>query len=423
MFILIIQFIVIFFTFFSLKKPKNVIFILVLICFFSYGNSDFVAYNTEWILFLFFPLIFKTLQNKPIKYSTILLESILIFSITLIKFQYIPLAFVLFLFQITRLFYLSHYTKVITSYLFCVFIFCSFFSKSNLILFYNNYFENNFNYTKSFSTITFFDSILLFFDSFFSIFNPIMILGFLIFIIFLLHKNEFSLLKIFYFFRKYFNYLSLILVLSISIILPRTNFAHYFIILIYPITFVTVNLLYKFKKYIELYVVLIFVIFIYNIYHQRIILKKSWGYTNIIPKKVLSKSYGNSIKLNFHDSIFVSDLDKYLVEYSNKNNKKKTIFIHGWFESLLLYYRYNELYSPVFKLANSIFLTSNNKLISKNYNTSIMDDFKNKGFPNLIVLKSEHFFTENTFLQFTLKEKYIQDYSDINFKVFILKNN
>jgi hypothetical protein len=169
--------------------------------------------------------------------------------------------------------------------------------------------------------------------------------------------------------------------------------------------------------------VLIFVIFIYNIYHQRIILKKSWGYTNIIPKKVLSKSYGNSIKLNFHDSIFVSDLDKYLVEYSNKNNKKKTIFIHGWFESLLLYYRYNELYSPVFKLANSIFLTSNNKLISKNYNTSIMDDFKNKGFPNLIVLKSEHFFTENTFLQFTLKEKYIQDYSDINFKVFILKNN
>ena len=423
LFILIIQFVLINFIYFSLPKPQNGIFILVVLCFLSYGNLDFVAYNTEWILFLFFPFIFKILKNKSINIATILIESMVIFLITLIKFQYLPLSFLLFLFQITKSLNLSHFTKVLSSYILCVILFCLFFSQSNLYLFFENYVYNNINYTKYFSNTTLLHTILIFINSFISIFNPLIYLGVLIIIHYSLNKTDFRFLKVFQIIKKYFKYLSVLLVLSISIILPRTNFSHYFIILIYPVTFLIVNLLNKFKNYIQLYVGLICVIFFYNIYHQRIILKKAWGYTDIISNYDYSNNHMNFIKLNFHDSIIVNDLDQYLVDYSSKNSNKKTIFIYGWFESLLLYYRYNNMYNPVFKCANSIFLNSKNELISKGYNNSIMQDFQNKEFPDLIVMKRDQFFNENTYVNKILKEKYIQDFSNINFKVFISKNN
>jgi hypothetical protein len=215
----------------------SIISVILFSSFFLIINRDFFSYNTEWPsipLILFLTLFY--IDKKKFKSFNVLAISFIIFSLPLIKFQFIIFSaffFLVYLIELRSSVYLALY---LLSYLFynTITIFIIYLT-TGLENFYYYFFEKNFFYANNYNDLkgwgetgnlfiysTFFQKLINNFYVYIALF-----LFYFLFICF----NK----KIIYTLKKSFFLISLFLITSATIFLPRTNFDHYYQLLFVPV--------------------------------------------------------------------------------------------------------------------------------------------------------------------------------------------
>jgi hypothetical protein len=363
------------FVFASFKTSLKYFVTLILVSLMSIYEKDFFAYNTEYPLLLFNAAILYLMLKENKKNYSLSLIITLIVMLPFIKFQAILLSAFYFIIILYKDVYLDK-GKVIRPILTLLIIvtitsiFIGYFIGLKQFM-YSFIFRNIF-YANSFSTkskiVTYIENIYIHFKFFGAYYLLIVIL----FVKIILDKIKENTTKINFLkspnMFKYVFFGGLFIISFISIIVPKTNFPHYYLLMFLPITYMIGQLsshLYI-NNYVKSIMIITLIIPILNFYNDEI-------YHKLIKGRFINKLSYEQVQIN-------SENNNKIIKYLKNNYKEiKSIVVLGWFESLPFYYKLSNRYDTPYRSGHSDCLISNN--------SNEKDDFEVNNF--ILDLKNE----------------------------------
>lgn len=370
-------------VFASFKKTLKYFATLVLVSLMSIYDKDFFAYNTEYPLLLFNAAIVYLMLKENKKNYLMTLMITLVVLLPFIKFQAILLSFFYFIIILYKDIYLDKgkVIKPILIFLTVIIITTLFIGYYvGLKQFIYSFIVRNIFYASSFSTksktVTYIENVYIHFKLFGTYYLLILIL----FIKLILEKIKENTIKIdFLKSPKIFKYVffgGLFIVSFISIIIPKTNFAHYYMLMFLPITYLisqfSSNL--KINNYVKSIIIISLIIPILNFYN------------NELYNKLIKGSFVNKLS---YEQLQENSKNNKIINYLKNNYKEnKSIVVLGWFESLPFYYKLKNKYDTPYRSGHSDCLISNN--------SNEKDDFEINNFvhdltsQSCIIIDLEH---------------------------------
>ena len=351
-----------FFVFYSFKGRLAIFSLSIFSSFFLIFNKDFFAYNSEYPIILFVTIIVYLLLGKSYNLSKLTFILLLVVILPFIKFQAILLSFFFFFMLINNINFYNR--KLLKKMLFITFIIVLIIMVLIQVfigvdLFYYSYIVRNVEYANSFSSKNWLVSISENIYLHLTLFYPfyillIAMLSFLIKKYFTFILNLFMKLQILK--KTDFLLIGGLFVFSfISVLIPKNNFTHYFILMFPSLNFLLVYLLSKlsFDK-IAVFIILLLI----NV-----------NYLQINADKVYSKLItGNSKGRLYYEKYQLSpkvekEIDTLIY---NKIKPGDAVIILGWFNALPTYYKYKDKFIYPYRSGHSVFL----------YNSSFFQDKK-----------------------------------------------
>jgi hypothetical protein len=350
-----------FFVYKSFKGKSAILAISIFSSFFFIYHKDFFAYNSEYPVVLFVTIIFYLLRNKSFNVSKLIILLTLIFILPLIKFQALLLSFFFFGILITHIIIndrknLKHFI-IIFSLLILIFVTLIHYILG-LDLFFYSYVVRNVQYANSFSSKNIFDAIYENLYIQLSLFYPFYILIF-VFVFFYI-KNYF--LYFIYSFKNLLIFkktdflltLGLFIISLLSVLIPKTNFIHYFILMFPTLTFVIVNIISKLK--LDVAVIFIILIMINLNYFKH--------YTDEVYNHLTNGNMKSRMELEKHK--LSSSNEKEINYFIEKNIKQgSSLVILGWFKALPTYYYNKDKFNFPYRSGSTFCLTNSSFLKDK----------------------------------------------------------
>lgn len=351
-----------FFVYYSFKGRLAFFSLAIFSSFFLIFNKDFFAYNTEYPIILFVTIIVNLLLKKKQSTFKLFITLLLIIILPLIKFQAILLSFLFFSILLTNIILYDRY------YLKIMILISSFFVLNFIVLiqifvgielFYYSYVIRNIQYASSFSAKNLFVSISENINLQLSLFYPfyILLIGLLIFLIkkyFIFFLSSFKSLLILK--KTDFLLIGGLFVFSfISVLIPKNNFTHYFILMFPSLNFLLVYLLSKltFDK-MAVFILLLLV----NVDYLQFNTDKVYN------KLITGNSKG---RLDYEKYQLSSKVEKEIdTLIDNKIKPGDAVIILGWFNTLPTYYKYKDKFIYPYRSGHTVFL----------YNSSFFQDKK-----------------------------------------------
>lgn len=349
-------------------------------------DKDFYSYNSEYPIILFVCLFIYIITRSVIsKFNTFILVLIIIF-LPFIKFQSILFSFFFFV-----IFYwkLILYEKKLFKYSFLlflsllvwIFLMVNFFI--GFELFFYSYIIRNLQYAASFSSNSWLVAIIDNFNFHIKFFLPyyIVIFGISTFTFIKNYKRIIYFIKVSYL-KKQFDFITFLGLFTISffsVLIPKNNFVHYFILMFPAIVFLLVFLLKNFDlSCINLFILICLFNnnlfqFIFQSQHD-VFIKGDQKSRLFYEQYLISKTLEKDIK----NEIF-------------SGNIKKSLVILGWFNALPIYYKYKNQFDFPYRSGHTDFLVSSSFLPDRKF-----FDFEMKNlFSDIIKNKSAILDVEN----------------------------
>lgn len=376
-----------FFVYYSFKGRLAFFSLAFFSSFFLIFNKDFFAYNSEYPIILFITIIVYLLLGKSYNLFKLTFIILLILILPFIKFQAILLSFFFFVILINninlynrkfikKMLFITSFTVLIIMVLIQVFI--------GLDLFYYSYIVRNVQYANSFSSKNWLVSISENIYLHLSLFYPfyILLIGMLSYLIkkyFTLILNLFIKLQIIK--KTDFLLIGGLFVFSFfSVLIPKNNFTHYFILMFPSLNFLLVFLLNK----LTLDKITVFII----------LLLVNVNYLQINADKVYNKLItGNSKgRLDYEKYQLSSELVKDVDILITKVKPGDALIILGWFNALPTYYKYKEKFLYPYRSGHTDFLISSSKLPDKKLFNTEFENLKLdlRSFKRVCILDVEH---------------------------------
>jgi hypothetical protein len=348
----------------------------------------------------------------------------LIFSLPLIKFQFI--LFSIFTFAMTLLFTFIHKKTKLLLYVFLVniILFVSFFHFTiGLEKFTEYYLFRNLEYAKFYHQFKYFDTFDIYNNKFifFQFLNklqlfflPHFILLFLLFTILIFNKklNFYNLLKC--------NKLEIgfFIISLFSIYIPKNNYDHYFQICFIPFSILISKLLSNLKPNYAIVLSSSFFI-LYNSFvlsnEINILFNKETNtdFKKITSKKEFNPVYNYSISCVKQNFTFFKKI-KTILNERNKNNK---IYFLGWHEAAVSYYHFRKKNDYICASNTSNFLLFSKKINSKvTYNLELNEHYKT------LKLKPEIIIDFNNVIN-VLNNQFTNKFLRVNYQKLIIDKN
>jgi hypothetical protein len=374
----IVTFLIVGFSQFNSPQQRIAV-IAFLVLFLSLPQSDFYAYNTEFVVLPV--LAWLTFRPNADSFFQSLITIILVLLMPLIKLQTLPLS-LLFLCKLFFDMYRQSNVKHIVGLLFFVFILLltaiNSFTLYELNELYFNYIEKNIWYTKEFSSNSYWNAFVLMIQTFL---HPLRLISIIVFAI-TLRLNFFELNKLNVKFILW--PLALVFTSLICVLTPKTDFLHYYILLIIPLTYIIFSFT-KHSCYLKMRLrTLTIIMMIFTIYN--IVYFSSKGST-LIWKEV------PNIKIEHESSCFdnkYKKMDSIFIEEYLKSGIRNSVFVSGWFDAQPLYYRYRNISSYTYRSNITLQLSTLKGALLKREIAQLVSDFKKNGFPLFIVVTNSY---------------------------------
>lgn len=362
-------------VFASFKTTMKYFATLILVSLMSVYDKDFFAYNTEYPLLVFNAAIVYLMLKENKKNYLMTLMITLIVLLPFIKFQAILLSVFYLIIILYKDVYLDKgkVIKPILIFLIVIIIttlFIGYYIGLNQFIY--SFIVRNIFYASSFSTksktVTYIENVYLHFK----FFGAYYLLIFTLFIKIILDKiKENKILIDFLKSPKIFKHVffgGLFIISFISIIIPKTNFAHYYMLMFLPITYLISQFSshLKINNYVKSIIIITLIIPILNFYNDEI-------YHKLIKGRFINKLSYEQVQIN-------SENNNKIIKYLKNNYKEiKSIVVLGWFESLPFYYKLNNRYDTPYRSGHSDCLISNNSNEKDDFEVNnFILDLKNK---------------------------------------------
>lgn len=332
-------------------------------------NKDFLSYNSEYPIILLVSLFIYFLTRSVISNVKITILVSIIILLPFIKFQ----AILLSLFFLGIFFWKLYLQKKrLIKYSLILFL-CWILVLGILIkffigfeLFFYSYILRNIQYAASFSSKSWSVAIIENLNYHIQFFLPyyILIFGIAILIFIKYYKRIISFIKEYNSIEQFnfITFLGLFIVSFISILIPKNNFVHYFIIMFPAIVFLLVFLLKNFDISSGNLIILICLL---NTNLFQFIFQSQ--------QDVFIK--GNQKSRLFYEQYTISS--KLVKEVNNQvcsGNIKKSLVILGWFNALPIYYKYKHQFDFPYRSGHADFLVSSSYLSDKKFFNFEMDN-------------------------------------------------
>lgn len=352
----------------------------VLVCisnFPSFGPyyDGIFCYNTEYQLLFYTSLLYWIIQQKPNKMRLIGI-ALLIFILPMVKFQAIPIT-LFFAIYIGLKFILAKEYEYLKFTVFAYAVFISiglFYLVSNGLMedFSYFYLTKNLSYMSSnalgqssINPINFIHRVNQFYS-----FLYIFLLLFLYHLIKVLPKNKF-------FFRSFFLHpltfsFSFLVISTITIVISKNDFGHYYIFLFLPTSIFIAELYHALNDHSEsrnhiyaLFMIILFVNFNFSFFGKSCELV--WNKMNA--KSVDHLTFGKPLN---------SIIEKELVDWleNHRQSKQEAILSIGWTQSQALYYQLQDDFKPMYSKSNFFYYKNSfetkNTLIFKKEETILI---------------------------------------------------
>lgn len=358
---------------------------------------DFKAYNTECMLLAILP--FSILLRNTKTSLGILCESAIIFILPFVKLQFAPIAAVLFILQLHKLWQLSNSKRLIalSSYLILMILPFFIFSKVELTDFFFNYVSISSWYIKHYSHDSFFYAVCHF--GYTLVVHLYYLFILLLVGFYALTKNA----KLFLLEKNYSHFINFLMLIAafFCVMIPRNNFPHYYVILLMPSIFFITDILYeKMRRLIFQFLIPAILIFtLINAHYSSD--AACWTKTKTLN---VDASQFNSLT---NRKVPNTNLLDAIILHSFVNKQKKTrLLVTGWFDAQPIYYRYRNLTTPIYRSNHTFYLSLlQNDVLLKEYH-QLDTDFHRYGYPDIIVITKKCKINFNQFLNLLARDYY-----------------
>ncbi len=372
--------------------------------FVSLPCSDFWAYNTEYMLLPF--LAYLTFHSYDGKFTNVILSVLCVFSMPFIKFQSLPIC-LFFLFSFSyQIIKKRSFPDLVLVFVFFALLLCIpfvFFTLVQRQELYFNYFQKNSWYAVNFSPNSLSSAIRLMGLSFIHPFKIITIIFFLFFARIIISNVR----RTFFNSGKLLFSLLLTCVSLLCILVPRTNFLHYYILIVIPLTLL-------FSIFINTFILKSTEISILSFLFLMISLFNTLRFNSTTNLDFWRKteSIDSLHKIN-HSSNFIKykNLDSIVLAIYKQKKCKIPILVSGWFEAQTLYYRYRKITKFVYRSNLTFHLSTLKGSYLEREVAQFDHDIKTNGLPYLIIVTESYKITHKSFLTLLTRYKKVNNNS------------